>query len=187
MNGKEITNACARERISYGISFIPEDRLKMGLIPEMNLEQNAILKEFRDPVYSRGGIINKKAIRVITEKYINTYEIKNGGVDLPVGMMSGGNQQKLLVAREINVNPVLIVAAYPVRGLDIGATEAINKILMEQRDKGACVLLISEELDEIFELSDRVATLCDGKLMGIRNTNETDYEEIGRMMSGEIV
>lgn len=187
MNGKEITKACARERISCGISFIPEDRLKMGLIPEMNLEQNAILKEFRDPTYSRGGILNKKTIRAITEKYINTYGIKNGGVDLPVGMMSGGNQQKLLVAREINVNPVLIIAAYPVRGLDIGATEAINKILMEQRDRGACVLLISEELDEIFELSDRIATLCDGKLMGIRNTNETDYEEIGRMMSGEIV
>lgn len=106
-------------------------------------------------------------------------------MDLPVSMMSGGNQQKLLVAREIHCEPALVIAAYPVRGLDIGAAEAINNILMEQRNRGACVLLISEELDEIFEMSDRVAVLCDGKLMGIRNTSETDYEEIGRLMSGE--
>jgi ABC-type uncharacterized transport system ATPase subunit len=186
MRGKEITETSARERIAAGISFIPEDRLKMGLVPEMNMEQNAILKEFHKPTYNKGGILNKKAIRSITEKHIKNYDIKHGGIDLPVGMMSGGNQQKLLVAREINVNPDLIIAAYPVRGLDIGATEAINKILMNQRDKGACVLFISEDLDEIFEVSDRVAVLCDGKLMGIKDTYQTDYEEIGRMMSGEI-
>ena len=113
------------------------------------------------------------------------YDIKNGGLELPVSMMSGGNQQKLLVAREIHSEPGLIIAAYPVRGLDIGATGAINKILMDQSCKGSCVLLISEDLDEIFEMSDRVAVLCNGKLMGIRDTAETDYEEIGRMMSGE--
>jgi simple sugar transport system ATP-binding protein len=98
--------------------------------------------------------------------------------------MSGGNQQKLLIAREIADNPKLIIAAYPIRGLDIGATEAIHRILLEQRDQGACVLLISEELDEIFEMSDRMAVLCDGRLMGIRHTAETDYDEIGRLMSG---
>jgi simple sugar transport system ATP-binding protein len=146
-----------------------------------------ILKEFNNPAYSKNFILRNKAIEDITRKHVSTYDIKNGGIDLPVGMMSGGNQQKLLVAREINGNPVLIIAAYPVRGLDIGATEVINKILMEQRERGACVLFISEELDEIFEVSDRVATLCDGKLMGIRDTNRTDYEEIGRMMSGDIV
>ncbi len=185
MNCRDITKASAKQRISSGISFIPEDRLKMGLIPAMNMKQNAILKKFKEPKFSTAGILRHKSIKAITEQHVEDHDIKNGGIDLPVAMMSGGNQQKLLVAREIHCEPVLIIAAYPVRGLDIGAAEAINNILLEQSNKGACVLLISEELDEIFEMSDRVAVLCDGKLMGIRNTSETDYEEIGRMMSGE--
>jgi ABC-type uncharacterized transport system ATPase subunit len=187
LKGTEITKTNAKYRISAGISFIPEDRLKMGLIPGMNMKQNAILKEFKAPAYSRGSVLKRKAICEFTGKHVETHDIKNGGLDLPVSMMSGGNQQKLLVARETSGDPALVIAAYPVRGLDIGATDAINTILMNQRDRGACVLLISEELDEIFEMSDRVGVLCDGKLMGIRNTAETDYEEIGRMMSGESV
>jgi simple sugar transport system ATP-binding protein len=187
MNGADITQTSVKERISLGISFIPEDRLKMGLIPGMNMQQNAILKEFRAPAYSTGGILRNKSIQALTDRYVKAHDIKHGGLDLPIGLMSGGNQQKLLIAREINGNPTLIIAAYPVRGLDIGATEAIHRILMDQRDKGACVLMISEELDEIFAMSDRVAVLCDGKLMGIRNTAETDYDEIGRMMSGASV
>lgn len=185
MNGREITKTNVKQRISAGISFIPEDRIKMGLIPGMNMKQNGILKNFKDPDFSRAGILKDKSIKAMTEKFVDEYDIKNGGIDLPVSMMSGGNQQKLLVAREINSNPVLVIAAYPVRGLDIGAAEAINNILMEQSSRGACVLLISEELDDIFEMSDRVGVLCDGMLVGIRNTSETDYEEIGRMMSGE--
>lgn len=185
MNGAEITKTGIKERISMGISFIPEDRLKMGLIPGMNMKQNAILKEFRSPSYSTSGILKNKSIRALTDHHVKAHDIKHGGLELPVSLMSGGNQQKLLIAREINGNPALLIASYPVRGLDIGATEAIHRILMEQRDRGACVLLISEELDEIFEMSDRIAVLCDGKLMGIRNTAETDYNEIGRMMSGE--
>ena len=185
MHGREITGTNAKQRISEGISFIPEDRFKMGLIPGMNMKQNAILKNFREKEYSRAGILVNKAIKAATEKHVITHDIKNGGIDLPVGMMSGGNQQKLLVAREISCDPVLVIAAYPVRGLDIGAAKAINNILTDQSNRGVCVLLISEELDEIFEMSDRIAVLCDGKLMGIRNTSETDYEEIGRMMSGE--
>jgi len=185
MNGRDITKYNARQRMEMGISFIPEDRLQMGLIPGMNMKQNIILKKFREPEYSRFGFLRNKSIKAVTEKYVETYDIKNGGIELPVSMMSGGNQQKLLVAREIQCDPVLIIAAYPVRGLDIGASEAIHRILMEQRNRGACVLLISEELDEIFDMSDRVAVLCDGKVMGIRNTSETDYDEIGRLMSGE--
>jgi len=185
MNGSEITDTSVKQRISLGISFIPEDRLKMGLVPEMNMGQNVILKETSGPEYSRSGFLRKQSIRQKTERQVASYGIKHGGLELPVSMMSGGNQQKLLVAREVNGNPSLLLAAYPVRGLDIGAAEAINQMLMAQRDKGACVLLISEELDEIFTMSDRVAVLCDGKLMGIRNTTETNYDEIGRMMSGE--
>lgn len=186
LRGQDITKTNARQRITLGISFIPEDRLKMGLIPEMNMKQNAMLKIFRKPDCSKGGILKNQSIEAITERYVEEHEIRHGGMELPIGMMSGGNQQKLLVAREMDGDPALVIAANPIRGLDIGAAEAIHQILIEQREKGACVLLISEELDEIFELSDRVAVLCDGKLMGIRSTAETDYEEIGRMMSGEL-
>lgn len=185
MNDKDITNANVKQRISYGISFIPEDRLKMGLVPGMNMKQNMILKKFKDRDCSKAGILRRKSIEALTANVVEKNDIKCGGLNLPVSMMSGGNQQKLLVAREIYTNPSLLIAAYPVRGLDIGATEAINNILREQSNKGTCVLLISEELDEIFEMSDRVAVLCDGKLMGIKNTSETSYDEIGRMMSGE--
>ena len=187
MNGEDIKKTAVKERIRRGISFIPEDRLKMGLIPGMNMMQNVILKVFKAPACSKGGILRGKSIQALTEGYVGAHEIKHGGLNLPVSLMSGGNQQKLLVAREINGDPALIIAAYPVRGLDIGATAAIHRILLEQRNRGACVLLISEELDEIFELSDRVAVLCGGKLMGIRDTAKTDYEEIGRMMSGASV
>jgi len=187
MNGMEISKTSIKDRISLGISFIPEDRLKMGLIPEMNMNQNAVLKEFRAPAYSTGGILRNKSIQALTDRYVEAHDIKHGGLNLPVSLMSGGNQQKLLIAREINGNPTLIIAAYPIRGLDIGATEAIHRILLEQRDQGACVLLISEELDEIFAMSDRIAVLCDGRLMGIRHTAETDYDEIGRLMSGSSV
>lgn len=186
LEGKDITKTNARQRIDLGISFIPEDRLKMGLIPGMDMKQNSILKKFRTAACSKAGILNKKSIALMTRKYVKQHAIRHGGIDLPVSMMSGGNQQKLLVAREMEGDPTLVVAAYPIRGLDIGAAEAIHEILLAQREKGSCILLISEELDEIFALSDRVAVLCDGQLMGIRNTAETNYEEIGRMMSGEL-
>ena len=185
MDRGDITNSGVKKRIAKGVSFIPEDRLKMGLIPGMNMKQNAILKRFRKPEFSKAGLLLSKSIHAVTQQAIETHKIKHGGMDLPISMMSGGNQQKLLVAREISCDPVILIAAYPIRGLDIGAAEAIHNILLEQCSKGVSVLLISEELDEIFEMSDRIAVLCDGKLMGIRNTSETSYEEIGRMMSGE--
>ena len=186
IDGKNIASLNVKERIGKGIAFIPEDRRKMGLVLEMNMHQNTIMRDCSRPPYCKGGILNKKAIKNSTKKHVKEYAIKSGGLDLPVGMMSGGNQQKLLVAREIDRNPKLIIAAYPVRGLDIGATETINSTLLAQRDIGACVLFISEDLDEIFSIADRIAVLCDGKLMGIRDCCNTDYEEIGRMMSGEV-
>lgn len=186
LEGQDITKTTAKERIDLGISFIPEDRLKMGLIPGMNLKQNAMLKKFRGPDCSKGGILKKKSIAAMAQTYVDEHAIRHGGMELPVSLMSGGNQQKLLVAREMDGDPTLVIAAYPIRGLDIGAAEAIHEILLQQRERGACVLLISEELDEIFAFSDRVAVLCDGKLMGIRKTADTNYEEIGRMMSGEL-
>jgi simple sugar transport system ATP-binding protein len=180
-----MTGASVKQRIRQGISFIPEDRLHVGLVPGMNLKENAILKEFDTDKYSRHGIIKKQAVAEASEAFVKKHEIKHGGMNLPVSLMSGGNQQKLLIAREVDGKPSLIVAAYPVRGLDIGAAQAIRDILLEESRQGTSVLLISEELEEIFKMCDRVGVLCNGEMMGVRKVSETDFHEIGLMMSGE--
>lgn len=185
VKGEDVTRTSIRSRIDQGISFIPEDRLSMGLVPSMDLNDNIILKHFGWEKFSRKGILKKKEIARTTEEYIQKYEIKTAGIHSNVGLMSGGNQQKLLVAREVNGNPALLVASYPVRGLDIGATEAIHKILLEESEKGTAILLISEELDEIFQLSDRIGVMCDGNMMAILDREEADYDTVGKLMSGE--
>ena len=174
-----------KQHIQEGIAFIPEDRLQTGLVPELTFTENIILKSSETDRYSRRGILQKQNMRSDAEEYAGRFDIRHGGLDLPVGLMSGGNQQKLLFAREVSGDPRLIVAAYPVRGLDIGAAESIRRILREQSRRGAAVVFISEELEEIFAMCDRVGVLCDGELMGIRAIDETDFQEIGRMMSGE--
>lgn len=185
LSGKELSKASVREHIREGIAFIPEDRLQTGLVPELSFTENMILKSYDSERYSRRGILQKQNMHADAGMYAEQYDIRHGGLDLAVGLMSGGNQQKLLFAREVSGDPRLIVATYPVRGLDIGAAESIREILREQSRKGAAVVFISEELEEIFSLCDRVGVLCDGELMGIRSIGETDFQEIGRMMSGE--
>ena len=154
-------------------------------MPDLNFSENIILTRYSSSRYSRKGFLRFDRMRRDAEDYTKEYEIRHGGFDLPVGLMSGGNQQKLLLAREVSGNPKLIVAAYPVRGLDIGAADMIRQILLQQSEKGTSVLFISEELDEFFHMCDRIGVLCDGELMGIRNTSETDVFEIGQMMAGE--
>ena len=185
LNGERITDLSIPGHIAKGLSFIPEDRLHVGLVPELDFTDNVILKEFKNPKYSKHGIIKREEAKKAAQAFIEKYEIKNGGLDLPVALMSGGNQQKLLIAREVDSNPILIIASYPVRGLDIGAATAIREILIEESRKGAAVLLVSEELEEIFQMCNRTGVLCDGKLMGIRTISETDFNEIGQLMSGE--
>ena len=183
--GKDLSKATVKQHIEEGIAFIPEDRLQTGLVPELTFTENIILKSYETDRYSRRGILQKQNMRSDAEEYAGRFDIRHGGLDLPVGLMSGGNQQKLLFAREVSGDPRLITATYPVRGLDIGAAESIRGILREQSRKGAAVIFISEELEEIFAMCDRVGVLCDGELMGIRTIGETDFQEIGRMMSGE--
>ena len=183
--GKDLSKATVKQHIQEGIAFIPEDRLQTGLVPELTFTENIILKSYETDRYSRRGILQKQNMRSDAEEYAGRFDIRHGGLDLPVGLMSGGNQQKLLFAREVSGDPRLITATYPVRGLDIGAAESIRGILREQSRKGAAVIFISEELEEIFAMCDRVGVLCDGELMGIRTIGETDFQEIGRMMSGE--
>lgn len=182
--GKDISGYDVKTRNRNGISFIPEDRLGMGLVPSMNMMENIILKKFYRPVFSNRGILKKKDIRKITEDYVKEFDIKNAGLDKKVGLMSGGNQQKLLFAREISGEPDLIVVAYPVRGLDVGAANAVHEILLEQKERGAAILMISEDLEEIFELSDRIAVLYEGQLSQDLVTEKVTKEDVGKLMAG---
>lgn len=185
VNGENITHLTVRKHIDKGVAFIPEDRLSMGLVPKLDLSENIILKHFASDKFSSRGILKKKKIEETTNDYIQKYDIKTAGIHSSVGLMSGGNQQKLLIAREVNGDPSLLVASYPVRGLDIGATEAIHQILLDESKKGTAILLISEELDELFQLADRIGVMCDGNMMAILDRDSADYETIGRLMSGE--
>jgi len=182
--GTDISGKSVMQRNRMGISFVPEDRLGMGLVPNMNMMSNVILKKYGNSKFSKKGILNKSAIQTETEEYVKKYDIKNAGIQREIRLMSGGNQQKLLIAREISGLPDLIVVVYPVRGLDIGATEAIHEIVLQQKERGAAVLMISEDLEEIFALSDRIGVLYDGYLSDPLITEDTTKLDVGRLMAG---
>ncbi len=182
--GKDITNASPRTIIKDGLSLIPENRMEMGLVGDMNITENMMLKKFQDHEYNHIGFLNYKKAEGWALELIKDFDIKTTGLNYPIKSMSGGNQQKLLLSREISQEPLLIIASYPSRGLDIGATETVQKLLLEQRKKGVAIILISEDLEEIFKLSDRVAVLYAGKLMGIVPGDEVTFEGIGKMMLG---
>lgn len=184
-SGKNIENKSVKERIEMGIAHIPEDRQKRGLVMDFNLSENIILKKYDKNPYSINGLISKIDVRNKAEEIIDTFDVRSGrGADSIVRGMSGGNQQKAIIGREIDTNPSLILASQPTRGLDVGAIEYIHKRLVDIRDDGRAVLLVSFELDEIMALSDRVAVFYKGKLAGIVDPLKSDEREIGLMMSG---
>lgn len=180
----DLTNCHCKKLIDSGISYIPEDRMTTGLVPNLNAVENVVLKSYRR---TKGIFIRWKKVKDYTRGLINRFEVKLANMLNPVKMMSGGNLQKLLLAREIESKPSLIVAMYPMRGLDVGATESIKKLLLEERASGKGIILISEELDELFELSDRIAVIHAGEIMGIVNPLETTVEVVGLMMAGQRV
>ena len=170
------------QRLGVSLSFVPEDRLGMGLVGNMDLTDNMMLRSFRK---GRGLFVDRGKPKGVATDVVDKLEVVTPNLATPVRRLSGGNVQKVLVGREIALAPSVLLTAYAVRGLDIGAAESIRGILREQSRKGAAVIFISEELEEIFAMCDRVGVLCDGELMGIRTIGETDFQEIGRMMSGE--
>lgn len=182
--GKDITKASPRERIKRGIAFIPEDRYGFALVKSMTVTENASIKCYRKPEFCRRGVIRYKKLEEQARRFIGEFEIKVGGPSSLVQSMSGGNAQKLILARETAEQPSVILASYPVRGLDIKATESIHKILVKEKTRGAGVLLVSEDLDEIFQLSDRVAVMYEGKFMGILPMDQVSLGQIGMAMAG---
>jgi ABC-type uncharacterized transport system ATPase subunit len=182
LKNRDHTASDCKTLIDCGISYIPEDRMTTGLVPNLDAVENVILKNYRR---LKGCFINWKKIRKYTQELIHRFEVKAAGVHSPVKLMSGGNLQKLLLAREIESDPGLIVAVYPMRGLDIGATDSIRKLLMAQRASGKAIVLISEELDELFALSDRIAVLHGGEIMGVVDPAQATMETVGLMMAGQ--
>lgn len=181
---KNITKTTVRQRISDGLAFIPEDRYGFASVRELSVAENASIKSYRLPEFSKGGIVDYKKLNKQAEEFIDKFEIKVGGTKSLVQSMSGGNAQKLILARETASKPDVILASYPVRGLDIKATESIHKILVNEKNRGAGVLLVSEDLDEIFQLCDRVAVMYEGEFMGIVPISRVNLETIGLAMSG---
>ena len=183
--GNEITHKSIRNRIDAGISHIPEDRHKRGLILDYTMEENMVLKAYKNEPFSKRGLINKDEITKYTNDIIETFDVRSGEGGISMARtLSGGNQQKAIIGREIFSNPDLLIAVQPTRGLDVGSIEYIHKRLIEQRDSGKAVLLVSLELDEILNVSDRIAIVNNGELIGIVNADETDENEVGLMMAG---
>ena len=182
---KDINRESIRNRINSGIAHIPEDRHKRGLVLDYTIEENMVLEVYDKKPFSNKGLLNKKEIKKYAEKIIDEFDVRSGeGAESIARSLSGGNQQKAIIGREIELNPELLIAAQPTRGLDVGSIEYIHKRLVEQRDRGKAVLLVSLELDEILNVSDRIAIINNGELIGIVNADETNENEVGLMMAG---
>jgi ABC-type uncharacterized transport system ATPase subunit len=185
--GKDVSRASVRERLEAGLGFIPEDRHRYGLVLDFTLSENFALHDYGRPPCSRWGFLDPAAMMRRSDRLIAEFDVragKGGGTD--TRSMSGGNQQKAIVAREIDRSPAVIVANQPTRGLDVGAIEYIHSRLLAERVKGKAVLLVSFELDEILELSDRIAVIHAGEIVGIVRPDGTDERELGLMMAGSL-
>ena len=183
--GKDITHASIRKRNTMGMSHIPEDRHKHGLVLDYTLEQNLVLQRYYEPQFQHGGFIRFDEVRKYADKLIEEYDIRSGQGPVTIARsMSGGNQQKAIVAREIDRELPLIVAVQPTRGLDVGAIEYIHKQLVAQRDDGKAVLLVSLELDEVMNLSDRILVMYEGEIVGEFDPKKVTVEELGLYMAG---
>ena len=182
--GREIAHASIRDR-SRDMSHIPEDRHKHGLVLDFTLEQDMVLQRFQEPQFQRHGFIKRDAVRAYAKRLIEQYDVRSGQGPVTVARsMSGGNQQKAIIARELDRDKPLIVAVQPTRGLDVGAIEYIHKELVAERDRGKAVLLVSLELDEVMSLSDRILVMYEGEIVGELDPKETDIKELGLYMAG---
>lgn len=186
MNGEDITNMPIRKRLTSGMSHIPEDRHKHGLVLDYSLEDNIVLQRYFEPQFTnKFGFLKRKEIREYANRLIEQYDVRSGqGPITKARAMSGGNQQKAIIAREIDKSPELLIAVQPTRGLDVGAIEYIHKQLVAQRDAGKGVLLVSLELDEVMNVSDRILVMFEGEIVGEFDPEKVTVEELGLYMAG---
>jgi general nucleoside transport system ATP-binding protein len=187
LKGKDITNLPSRKVTELGVGHIPEDRHKFGLVLDYTIGENMVLQTYYRKPYSKIGLLNYKEIYKKANEIISEYDVRTPSEYTLARALSGGNQQKAIIGREIDRDPDLIIAAQPTRGLDVGAIEFIHQKLIEERDKGKAVLLLSFELDEILDVSDRIAVMYEGKIVAIVKPEETNQDELGLLMAGETV
>ncbi|MBQ8292492.1 MAG: ABC transporter ATP-binding protein [Bacilli bacterium] len=185
LNGVDLKRLSIDKRNKLGIAHIPEDRHKHGLVLDFSLGDNLVLKRFRENQFQKFGFIKKEEVKVYSDQLIEKFDVRSGeGAFSIVRSMSGGNQQKAIIARELDLNYELLIAVQPTRGLDVGAIEYIHKQIVEQRDAGKAVLLVSLELDEVMNLSDRILVMYEGEIVGEFNPKETTVNELGLYMAG---
>ncbi len=185
-DGQDITNSTARSSYIAGIAHIPEDRKSIGIAPDMTVDDNLIMKSFTSPAFRRGIFQDRAAIRNNAAEKIEQFAIKAGPTGNPVRYLSGGNIQKVIIARELSEQPSVLVALYPTRGLDIGSAEYVHKVIVDGAKQGMSTILISEDLDELLKLSDQIVVMFRGRLAGCVDPRSTTREEIGLLMSGEV-
>jgi simple sugar transport system ATP-binding protein len=174
--GQNIASASLRQRIELGLAYVPEERMRDGAVREFSVEENIFLRDHAAPRFTRSIFLNFNAMHAHARQLIDKYAVKTPGLDTPIKNLSGGNIQKVIMARELSRDPKVLIAAQPTRGVDIGASEYIRQRLLEQRQNGVAILLISEDLDEILELSDRIAVMFEGRIVGIVNRGEATPE-----------
>lgn len=184
LNDQDITNKSPRKITESGLGHIPQDRHKFGLVLDYSVGENMVLQTYYKEPFSKSGILNLKEIYRYAKKMISAYDVRTPDAYTKARSLSGGNQQKAIIGREVDRSPDLLIAAQPTRGLDVGAIEFIHKKLVEERDKGRAVLLISFELDEILDVSDRIAVMFDGKVVADVKPEETNEQELGLLMAG---
>ncbi len=184
IEGEELTGESPRQITKKGVAHIPEDREKHGVVAIYSLAENTILNRYHRKPFSIRGILRRDVIRIHAQDVVDEFDVRTPSISVPASSLSGGNKQKLIVGREFSDDIKLLIAAQPTRGIDIGAIEFIHRRILEQRDKGAAVLLVSAELDEILGLSDRIAVLYDGKIMDVVDAQDANREKIGLLMAG---
>ena len=185
LDGEDITGLSPKQLIDKGLSFIPEERNRDGMIRDFTVSENLIMREIDKPPYSKRGFFDFKAISGQATELVARFNVKTPSIETPMKNLSGGNAQKVILARELARQPRVLLAAQPTRGVDIGATEYIHELIIQQRAAGTATLLISEDLDEILALSDRIAVIFQGQIMGILRREEATAEQLGLMMAGE--
>ena len=184
IGGQDLTSSPAWKRIDAGLRYVPADRKRRGVVPDLSIADNSAIKNYRMAPYSKRGVLQPEAIRQFAARLVEEYDIRCESINTQVGTLSGGNMQKLLLAREASENSALLVVEHPTQGLDIGAIEFVRKALLDKRDEGTAILLVSADLDEVLELSDRVVVMYEGAAVQERRHDEIDREEIGLAMAG---
>lgn len=185
LDGQDITRQTTRALFEAGVAHIPEDRNHMGIVPSMSVAENLVLRQYRYPPFTKGPLFDWQAVETFARSAIRDYEVATPDSETSARLLSGGNVQKLILARELSGEPKLVVAAHPTYGLDVSAAALTHDLLLKQRARGAAVILISEDLDELRKLSDRILVLFEGRSMGVVDAESADLEQLGLMMAGK--